>query len=210
MCGIAGIFSRGDVPVPLRRLLAMRDDQVHRGPEAVGERTGPHIGLAFNRLAIIDLSPQANQPMASEDDTVWIVFNGEIYNFREVRQDLQSRGHRFRTQGDTEVILQGYRQWGIDVATRLNGMFAFALWDVSKETLYLVRDRVGKKPLFYRDAEGEVAFASEVRALIKGLRGTPPMNLSALDAYLSYLCVPGEMSIYEGVRKVPPASIVTC
>ncbi|OLD63223.1 MAG: asparagine synthase (glutamine-hydrolyzing), partial [Acidobacteria bacterium 13_1_40CM_2_68_5] len=188
----------------------MRDDQVHRGPEAVGERTGPHIGLAFNRLAIIDLSPQANQPMASEDDTVWIVFNGEIYNFRQVRRDLQSRGYRFRTQGDTEVILQGYRQWGIDVATRLNGMFAFALWDASKETLYLVRDRVGKKPLFYRDAEGEVAFASEVRALIKGLRGTPPMNLSALDAYLSYLCVPGEMSIYEGVRKVPPASIVTC
>src|SRR5947209_14754752 len=89
-------------------------------------------------------------------------------------------------------------------------MFAFALWDTTKETLYLVRDRVGKKPLFYRDAEGEVAFASEVRALIKGLRGTPPMDLSALDAYLSYLCVPGEMSIYEGVRKVPPASIVTC
>ena len=210
MCGIAGIFSRGDVPVPLRRLLAMRDDQVHRGPEAVGERCGPHIGLAFNRLAIIDLSAQANQPMASEDDTVWIVFNGEIYNLRQVRRDLQSRGYRFRTQGDTEVILQGYRQWGIDVATRLNGMFAFALWDASKETLYLVRDRVGKKPLFYRDAEGEVVFASEVRALVKGLRGIPPLSLSALDAYLSYLCVPGEMSIYEGVRKVPPASIVSC
>ena len=187
----------------------MRDDQVHRGPEAVGERIGPHIGLVFNRLAIIDLSPQANQPMASEDGAVWIVFNGEIYNFRHLRQQLQDHGHRFRTQGDTEVILQGYRQWGIDVATRLNGMFAFGLWDAPKETLYLVRDRFGKKPLFYRDAEGEVAFASEVRALVKGLTGVPPVDLRAHDAYLSYLCVPGEMSIYEGVRKVPPASIVT-
>jgi len=188
----------------------MRDDQVHRGPEAVGLRTGPHIGLAFNRLAIIDLSPQANQPMASEDGAVWIIFNGEIYNFRQVRQDLQARGCRFRTQSDTEVILQGYGQWGIDVTSRLNGMFAFALWDGPKETLHLVRDRFGKKPLFYRDAGGEVVFASEVRALVKGLSGTPPIDLRALDAYLSYLCVPGDMSIYEGVRKVPPASIVTC
>src|SRR5881296_3759602 len=144
MCGIAGIYSRGDTPVATRRLLAMRDDQVHRGPEAVGLRTGPHIGLAFNRLAIIDLSPQANQPMASEDGAVWIIFNGEIYNFRQVRQDLQARGCRFRTQSDTEVILQGYGQWGIDVTSRLNGMFAFALWDSPKETLHLVRDRFGK------------------------------------------------------------------
>jgi asparagine synthase (glutamine-hydrolysing) len=210
MCGIAGIYSRGDAPILLRRLLAMRDDQVHRGPESVGLHTGTHIGLAFNRLAIIDLSPQSNQPMASEDGAVWVVFNGEIYNFRQLRQELQGRGHRFQTQGDTEVILEGYREWGIDVATRLNGMFAFALWDASKETLHLVRDRVGKKPLFYRDAGGEVVFASEVRALIKGLTGVPPIDYRALDAYLSYLCVPGEMSIYEGVRKVPPASVVTC
>jgi asparagine synthase (glutamine-hydrolysing) len=210
MCGIAGIYARGDAPIALQRLLAMRDDQVHRGPEAVGLRTGPHIGLAFNRLAIIDLSPEANQPMVSEDDGTWIVFNGEIYNFRNLREDLETRGYRFRTQADTEVILQGYRMWGVDVVNRLNGMFAFALWDAPKETLYLVRDRVGKKPLFYRDSQGEVVFASEVRALIKGLTGTPPMDMRALDAYLSYLCVPGESSIYQGVRKVPPASVVTC
>jgi asparagine synthase (glutamine-hydrolysing) len=188
----------------------MRADQTHRGPEAVGQWTGPHIGLAFNRLAVIDLSPEANQPMVSRDGEAWIVFNGEIYNFRQVRRDLEACGRRFRTQGDTEVILEGYRQWGIDVVNRLNGMFAFALWDAPKETLYLVRDRVGKKPIFYLDASGEVVFASEVRALIKGLRGTPGVSLPALDAYLSYLCVPGDMSIYEGVRKVPPASIVTC
>lgn len=210
MCGIAGIFSRGDAPVPLQRLLPMRDDQTHRGPDAVGLRTGPHIGLVFNRLAIIDLSPLANQPMASEDDTVWIVFNGEVYNFKEIRRELERKGRRFRTQSDTEVIVQGYLEWGIDIAQRLNGMFAFALWDAPRETLYLVRDRLGKKPLFFRDAGGDVVFASEVRALVKGLKGTPPIDPHALDAYLSYLCVPGELSIYEGVRKVPPASIVTC
>src|SRR5882724_5488789 len=188
----------------------MREDQRHRGPDAVGLHAGPHIGLVFNRLAIIDLSPEANQPMVSEDGVVWIVFNGEIYNFRELRRELESRGRRFRTQSDTEVILQGYAQWGIDVVPRLNGMFAFALWDARIETLHLVRDRVGKKPLFYRDAEGEVAFASEVRALVRGLKGAPPIDPHALHAYLGYHCVPGQMSIYEGVRKVPPASIVTC
>src|SRR5207249_9235353 len=210
MCGIAGIFSRGDVAPSTDRLLAMREDQTHRGPDAAGLYTGPHIGLAFNRLAIIDLSPLANQPMATEDGAARIVFNGEIYNYRELRRELEGQGRRFRTRSDTEVILQGYLEWGIDVVRRLNGMFAFGLWDAARETLCLVRDRVGKKPLFYRDAEGEVVFASEVRALVKGLRGIPPLSLSALDAYLSYLCVPGEMSIYEGVRKVPPASIVSC
>jgi asparagine synthase (glutamine-hydrolysing) len=210
MCGIAGIYVRGEAPVDERRLLAMRDDQTHRGPDAVGLRSLPHVGLAFNRLAIIDLSPQANQPMASDGDSVWIVFNGEIYNFRQLRQELESRGRTFRTQSDTEVILQGYAHWGIEVVPRLNGMFAFALWDARRETLYLARDRVGKKPLFYRDAEGEVAFASEVRALVRGLRGTPPVDPRALHAYLGYLCVPGEASIYEGVHKVPPACVVTC
>ncbi len=210
MCGIAGIYSRGDGPLAERRLLVMRDDQAHRGPDAVGLRMGPHVGLVFNRLAIIDLSPQANQPMASEDESAWIVFNGEIYNFHRLRQELESLGRRFRTHSDTEVILQGYGEWGIDVVPRLNGMFAFALWDARRETLYLVRDRVGKKPLFYRDAQGEVAFASEVRALVRGLTSAPPVDPRALNLYLGYLCIPGEMSIYEGVRKVPPASIVTC
>src|SRR6058998_3428707 len=118
MCGISGIYRRGDAPIEEARLLAMRDDQTHRGPDDVGLRTGRHIGLAFNRLAIIDLSPAANQPMASEDGTVSIVFNGEIYNFQEVRRDLEGRGRRFRTRSDTEVILQAYQQWGIDAIRR--------------------------------------------------------------------------------------------
>src|SRR5262245_37776464 len=137
MCGIAGIFNRGDSPIQADRLLRMRDDQTHRGPDDLGLHTSDHIGLAFNRLAIIDLSPAANQPMGTADGAARIVFNGEIYNYRELRSDLESRGRRFLTRSDTEVILQGYQQWGIDVLTRLNGMFAMALWDAPRETLYL-------------------------------------------------------------------------
>ncbi|HEV8700163.1 MAG TPA: asparagine synthase (glutamine-hydrolyzing) [Candidatus Polarisedimenticolia bacterium] len=210
MCGIAGIFSRGDSPIQVNRLLRMRDDQAHRGPDDQGLHTSPHIGLAFNRLAIIDLSPTANQPMGPEDGSARIVFNGEIYNYRELRSDLESQGRRFLTQSDTEVILQGYMHWGIDVVRRLNGMFAIALWDAPRQTLYLARDRVGKKPLFYRDGDGEVVFASEVRALVRGLKSIPPVDQAALNSYLGYLCVPGDMSIYAGVRKVPPGSVMTC
>ncbi len=210
MCGIAGIFLRGDAPIDRARLLAMRDDQVHRGPDAVGLRIGEHIGLAFNRLAILDLSPAANQPMCSEDDSVWIVFNGEIYNFPDLRRDLESHGRRFRTRSDTEVILQGFEQWGLDVIPRLNGMFALGIWDARRERLHLARDRVGEKPLIYRDAGGEVAFASEIRALVKGLGSTPEIDPQVLDEYLAYLCVPGNRSIFQGIEKVPPACIVTC
>lgn len=210
MCGIAGIYSRGDGDVSPQRLLAMRDDQTHRGPDAAGLSIGPHIGLAFNRLAIIDLSPAANQPMGTADGAARIVFNGEIYNYRELRSELESLGRRFHTRSDTEVVLQGYQHWGIDVVRRLNGMFAIALWDAPRETLYLARDRVGKKPLFYRDGDGEVVFASEVRALIRGLAGVPPIDPDVLNAYLGYLCVPGELSIYAGVRKVPPGNVMTC
>src|SRR2546422_886417 len=115
MCGIAGIYRRGEAPIPEARLLAMRGDQIHRGPDAVGLYTGPHIGLTFNRLAIIDLSPAANQPMGARDGTVWIVFNGEIYNFQDLRRELEARGRKFRTLSDTEVILEGYLTWGLDV-----------------------------------------------------------------------------------------------
>jgi asparagine synthase (glutamine-hydrolysing) len=210
MCGIAGIYSRGDGPIDESRLRAMQADLIHRGPDAAGLRVGPHIGLAFRRLAIIDLSSSANQPMASDEGDVWVIFNGEIYNFREVRSELERLGRRFRTRSDTEVIVQGYQEWGIEVFQKLNGMFAVGLWDGSREELFLVRDRVGKKPLYYREAGGEVIFASEVRALVVGMGETPAVDPTAIDLYLTYLCVPGDRSIYEGVRKVPPASIVRC
>jgi asparagine synthetase B (glutamine-hydrolysing) len=173
----------------------MRDDQVHRGPDAAGLHTGPHVGLAFNRLAIIDLSPAANQPMEVDAGAAHIVFNGEIYNYRELRRELEDKGLRFRTQSDTEVILQRYVQWGIDVVRRLNGMFAFALWDPRRETLYLVRDRersrwswgiqdspiVGsstqaKRSTFSIDTWGGGSFVEAVgaavaRALVQDVRG---------------------------------------
>src|SRR5262245_42696509 len=139
MCGISGIYQRGNGPVPESRLLAMRSDMTHRGPDAVGLHVGPHVGLAFNRLAVIDLSPAANQPMATDDERVWIVFNGEIYNFLDLRAELESKGRRFRTHSDTEVILQGYLEWGLAVVGRLNGMFAMALWDGRVERLHLIR-----------------------------------------------------------------------
>jgi asparagine synthase (glutamine-hydrolysing) len=209
MCGISGIFRRGDGAVPESRLLAMRADQAHRGPDDVGLHVGPHIGLAFNRLAVIDLSPAAGQPMAAEGGRVRVVFNGEIYNFQDLRRELESKGRTFRTRSDTEVILQGYLEWGTAVIGRLNGMFAMAIWDSDRETLHLVRDRVGKKPLFYRDHGGEVVFASEVRSLLKGIATTPGVDPEALDSYLAYLCVPGDRSIFEGIRKVPPATVAT-
>jgi asparagine synthase (glutamine-hydrolysing) len=166
--------------------------------------------MAFNRLAVIDLSAEANQPMVLSEDGLAIVFNGEIYNFREVRAQLEEIGQVFRTKSDTEVILRGFRVWGLDVVPRLDGMFAFALFDPARRTMHLVRDRLGKKPLFYADAGGEVVFASEVRALTRGLAHRPPPSARAIDAYMAYLSVPGEMSIWEGVHKLPPASIMTC
>ncbi len=210
MCGIAGIYRRGDRPIEEPRLVAMRDDQTHRGPDAVGLHVGPHIGLASNRLAIIDPSPAANQPMSTEDGEVWVVFNGEVYNFQDLRKDLEAKGRRFQTRSDTEVILQGYQQWGLDVIPRLNGMFALALWDAPRQVLHLARDRVGKKPLVFCETDGEVVFASEIRALLRGLERRPSVDPQALDAYLAYLVVPGDRCIFAGVHKVPPASTVTC
>jgi asparagine synthase (glutamine-hydrolysing) len=210
MCGIAGIYSRSDQPIPAPRLLAMRDEQSHRGPDASGLHVAARIGLASNRLAILDLTEAANQPMLSDDRSIALVFNGEIYNFQDVRRDLEAKDRRFRTRGDTEVILRGYEEWGAEVFSRLNGMFAVALWDGPRERLLLVRDRVGKKPLHYADAGGEVVFASELRALVKGLRSSPEVDAEAVDLYMAYHCVPGDRSIYRGISKVPPGSILSC
>ena len=205
MCGVSGIYERGGKAVDRSMLLAMRDRLVHRGPDDSGEHVSDHIGLSLNRLAVIDLSPKAHQPMANEDSTIVVAFNGEIYNFRSLRPQLEERGHRFRSASDTEVILRGYEEWGTEILPRLNGMFGLAIWDSRSEQLILARDRLGKKPLFYLDQGGRVVFASELGALLAGLESTPALDPAALDAYLAYLCVPGERSIFKGVRKVPPA-----
>jgi len=202
-------MTRGSAPVDSQRVLAMRSEQRHRGPDATGLYADGTVALGFNRLAIIDLSEAANQPMRADDGSVVLIFNGEIYNFQDLRARLEALGRRFRTRSDTEVILEGYRQWGLDLLPLLHGMFAIAIWDGPARRLHLIRDRVGKKPLFYAEANGEVVFASELHALLRGLPARPEINPDAIPLYLVYRVVPGSTCIFRGVRKVPPATCLT-
>jgi asparagine synthase (glutamine-hydrolysing) len=205
MCGIAGIF-HPDVPKPVdpARVAAMSDVLAHRGPDGSGIWTAPGIGLGHRRLSIIDLSDAAAQPMLTPDGAVAISYNGEIYNFREVRAELEAKGHRFRTESDTEIILAAWRQWGPDCLGKLNGMFAFALYDQGQDALFLARDRLGVKPLFYAGlSDGALIFASELKGLLAHplLRRVP--SAQAIEDYFAFGYVPDDASIVEGVRKLP-------
>lgn len=204
MCGIAGIFHPA-VPKPIdpARIEAMTDALAHRGPDGAGIWTAPGIGLGHRRLAIIDLSDAAAQPMLTADRRVAVAYNGEIYNFREVRSDLEARGHAFRTESDTEVILAAWRQWGPDCLDRFNGMFAFALYDADADALLLARDRLGVKPLFLAELpDGALIFASELKGLLAhpGLRRSP--SPQAVEDFLAFGYVPDDAAIVEGVRKL--------
>ncbi len=200
MCGIAGLWGRASQPV----LEAMLAQIAHRGPDGSGVEISGSIGLGHRRLAIIDLSPAGRQPMSSSDGCIWITFNGEIYNYRELRRELQLHGHAFRSSSDTEVIIAAYREWGERCVERLNGMFAFAIWDSSRRRLFLARDRLGIKPLYYADTPLGFAFASEVKALLPtGL--IPEVDLAALNKYLTFLWVPDPDTLFKGVSKLPPA-----
>jgi asparagine synthase (glutamine-hydrolysing) len=180
----------------------------HRGPDegAVWEgRLGDAaVGLGFRRLAVIDLSPLGDQPMAGPGDTTRIVFNGEIYNFPELRAELLRFGHTFRSQGDTEVLLAGYRQWGDDVVQHLRGMFAFAIVDFARNRVLLARDRLGIKPLYIRAAPGELLFASELKGILAMLPATPKLDPRALSSYLTYLYLPPPQSIFQGIGQLAP------
>jgi asparagine synthase (glutamine-hydrolysing) len=167
--------------------------------------TDHRVGLGHRRLAIIDLSPGGHQPMADATGTLHIVFNGEIYNFQDIRRELEARGHLFRSQSDTEVILEAYRAWGIDCLERLNGMFAFALHDASSSTVFIARDRAGEKPLYYRHADGSLAFGSELKALMEFPGFPRELDVDALNFYLAYGYVPGARSMLSGVSKLPAA-----
>ncbi|MGB0383221.1 MAG: asparagine synthase (glutamine-hydrolyzing) [Ardenticatenaceae bacterium] len=206
MCGIVGIASQSPTINP-DLLVAMRDTMHHRGPDDAGVwwSSDYRIGLAQRRLAIIDLSPGGHQPMSDRSGQLWITFNGEIYNYEELRRALESRGHRFRTASDTEVILEAYRAWGVDCLSHLNGMFAFGLYDKSRQRLFLARDRAGEKPLFYRHTPEKLVFASELKALMADPAFSRTIDLQALDYYLAYGYVPGDMCMLKGVRKLPPA-----
>jgi asparagine synthase (glutamine-hydrolysing) len=206
MCGIAGFVSfAGHDPAAARaRVQRMGDILFHRGPDEEGFFVDDRAALAHRRLAIIDVK-SGHQPMADVDGLVQIVFNGEIYNFLEVRRELELSGHRFRTNSDTEVILMAYIQWGERCVERLNGMFAFAIWDARKGTLLLARDRVGKKPLYYVRTGTALVFASELKALrASGLCPTT-IDPESLDCYFTFGYVPAPRTIYKEVRKLRPA-----
>lgn len=203
MCGIAGIYHLETAkPVDPARLRAMLHPMSHRGPDGSGEWTAPGVGLGHLRLSIIDIEGSP-QPMASDDEAVTISFNGEIYNFRQMRAELEDRGHRFRTSGDTEVILAAWRQWGPDCLSRLNGMFAFAIHDHQRGCLFLARDRLGVKPLhFARLSDGSIAFASELKGLLRHPLLRREANLSAVEDFLALGYVPDDNCIMAGVSKL--------
>ena len=208
MCGIAGLlsFDRGGRVNPAR-LTAMRDSLEHRGPDGEGLMVEGPVGLAHRRLAIVDVAG-GHQPMCNEDRSVWVVFNGEIYNHADLRPDLIARGHHYATRSDTETILHLYDEYGDAGVERLEGMFAFALWDAAKRRLLLARDRLGIKPLYYTRSDHELAFASEIKALVAGgLR--PQFNRPVLSEFLASRYVAGQETFFRGVEKLPPGHLLT-
>lgn len=211
MCGICGkIYVDTVRRIEPAEIVAMRDTMIARGPDAGGIHIDRHAGIGHRRLSIIDLEASV-QPMSNEDGTVWIVYNGEIYNFAELRQELLARGHQFRTAGDTEVIVHLYEEFGPDCVTRLRGMFAFAIWDARTDTLFLARDRIGIKPLYYVLDDHAFLFGSELKALLADarFRAHREIDLDAIHGYLSFLCVPDPMCIYRGVSKLPAGHTLT-
>jgi asparagine synthase (glutamine-hydrolysing) len=207
MCGIAGLVYR-DANHPVDRALLGKLERAirHRGPDDVGLWVGPGVGLAHRRLSIIDLSPAGHQPMANEDETVWISFNGEIYNFRELREGLVARGHRFRSRTDSEVIVHLYEELGPRCIERLDGMFALAVWDVRERRLVLARDRLGKKPLKYAELpEGGIVFASELKALLASGLVSREIDDADVHRYLAFGYVPAPGTGFRAIRKLPPA-----
>jgi asparagine synthase (glutamine-hydrolysing) len=201
VCGICGIASTSG-PADPEQLARMSATLVHRGPDSDGSFVDGPAALAARRLAIIDLET-GDQPIANEDSTIHVVQNGELYNYRELRAELERAGHRFRTHGDTEVLVHLYEQHGLDFARRLRGMFAVALWDSSRRRLVLARDRYGIKPLFYRAASAGLEFASELRALPRG-----EIDLDALEAFLAFNSIPAPLTIFRETRKLPPGHLL--
>ena len=211
MCGICGKFNY-DLAKPVEEELLRRmcSVLVHRGPDDEGIYTRGPIGLGHRRLSIIDLSPAGHQPMSHEDGTVWIVFHWEIYNFLELRGDLEKQGYQFRSRTDTEVLLRLYEAEGVACLQRLRGMFAFAIWDARKRLLFLARDRLGKKPLFYRAEPTSFIFASEIKAILQDPEVKREVDPVAIHHYLTYQYVPSPFCAFKGISKLSPAHYLLC
>ncbi len=204
MCGIAGFVNADGSAVDRSILEQMSRAIFHRGPDDDGFYIRENVGLAMRRLSIIDVAG-GKQPIHNADKTKWIVFNGEIYNYQELRENLEKRGHRFYTKSDTEAVVHLYDEYGVDCLKHLRGMFAIAIWDDTDKTLFLARDRVGKKPLLYsHQKNGDLIFGSEFQAVLKHPAISREVDMEAIDSYLSYLCVPAPQTAFKQIRKLEP------
>jgi len=210
MCGIVGIFDlSGSSEIDREQLSKMNETQFHRGPDEGGLHTEPGVGLGHRRLSIIDLS-SGQQPLFNEDNSVVVVYNGEIYNFKKLMAELKKRGHIFRTHCDTEVIVHAWEEWGDECVNHFRGMFAFAIWDRKKQTLFIARDRLGIKPLFYAELEnGLFIFGSELKSLLSHPGLKKRIDPCAVEDYFAFGYIPEPRSIYCGVKKLPPAHSLT-
>lgn len=206
MCGICGQYNFSDnSPVRLDDIKRMTGSLVHRGPDDDGFFLAGPLGLGFRRLSIIDIDG-GHQPMSDQQESVWVVFNGEIYNFKDLRSELESCGHVFRTHSDTEVIVHGYKEWGDEVLNRLNGMFGLAIWDVRNDRLLLARDPFGIKLIYYKIEGNRLYFGSEVRAVLQGTQEKCQVDPTSLNLFLRYRYTPSPYTLFKGVQKIPPGT----
>lgn len=209
MCGIAGLYNLNNEPVASGLLKRMTDVIAHRGPDGEGQYADGPLGFGHRRLAIIDLSPAGQQPMANETGEVVITYNGEIYNFQKLRVELEAQGYHFHSRTDTEVVLHAYEKWGAECVTRFNGMFAFALWDQTRRRLLLARDRYGVKPLYWYCKDGVFIFASEIKAILEHPQVSRAVCYPALNEYFTFQNIFSDLTLFEGVRLLPPGCLLT-
>src|SRR2546430_115637 len=206
MCGICGQFNFESLARVRRSdIEAMAGTISHRGPDDEGYFLDGPLGFGFRRLSIIDLSG-GHQPMSDAEESVWVIFNGEIYNFHQLKRELEQHGHVFRTKSDTEVIIHGYKQWGDEVLNRLNGMFGLAIWELRQRRLVLARDAMGIKLLYYKMEQGSLYFGSEMRPICAAMQNKPEIDPTSLNLFLRYRYTPSPYTILKGVRKLAPGT----
>jgi asparagine synthase (glutamine-hydrolysing) len=214
MCGICGILAHsGSFDASEPTVVAMRDTMRHRGPDDAGAESWADpaggVALGHRRLSIVDLSPAGHNPMPNEDGDVWITFNGEIYNHRALRHEMEAKGHRYRSQTDTETILHLYEEEGPRCVERLQGMFAIAIWDARRRELFLARDRLGIKPLYYTEPAGGFLFGSEIKALLAHPAVSADLDEEAFYHYLTFICTPAPLTMFKGIGKLAPGERMT-
>src|SRR5438876_1579630 len=208
MCGICGQLNFvGNEPVELETIRRMTGTIAHRGPDDEGYFFAGALGFGFRRLSIIDLAG-GHQPMSDAEETVWVMLNGEIYNFKELRAELEKRGYQFRTNSDTEVIVHGYKEWGTEVLNHLNGMFGLAIWDVKKKRAIVARDAMGIKLIYYRIAHGELTFGSEIRPILAAGNSKQEVDPVALNLFLRFRYTPSPLTIFQDIRKLAPGTML--